>query len=112
MLGTDLSHCAKKLGHQVIPVTRKECDLTNLDHIAEYLNTLPDFDILINCAAYTKVDECEIQYNLADLINGYAVQKISNFCAQKQIPISKSLIYSLLKRLIINLNGKNSWMES
>jgi dTDP-4-dehydrorhamnose reductase len=42
-----------------------------------------EFDWMINCAAYTAVDDCESQTGHAYLINGHAAGQIARLCAAK-----------------------------
>jgi dTDP-4-dehydrorhamnose reductase len=42
-----------------------------------------DFDWLINCAAYTAVDDCENQSGHAYLINGHAAGQVARICSAK-----------------------------
>jgi dTDP-4-dehydrorhamnose reductase len=44
-------------------------------------------DIIINCAAYTKVDEAESQEHLALVVNGLAVQNLCLSCREHDIPL-------------------------
>ena len=44
------------------------CDITNFDQAKKIITDfLPD--IIINCAAYTNVDDCEVNKDIADLVN-------------------------------------------
>lgn len=54
-------------------------NLINLKEIASLRKKIVDLkpDVIINAAAYTKVDEAEDNYDLADLINNRAVYEIS-----------------------------------
>lgn len=38
------------------------------------------FDVVINCVAYTNVDQAEDECDLANQINGIAVEKLANIC--------------------------------
>jgi dTDP-4-dehydrorhamnose reductase len=64
---------ANKLGelHRITYVGRAECDLSNLDAIAELLNRIKP-DLIINAAAYTAVDKAETEVDLAYAINAKA----------------------------------------
>lgn len=76
MLSTDLLRELRDRDIDVIAVGIDELDITNRDavlHIAEQARP----DILINCAAYTKVDDCETDEAEATRINGDAVANLA-----------------------------------
>jgi dTDP-4-dehydrorhamnose reductase len=54
--------------HELIGLTRKDCDLTNLDQIKQMIDQHQP-DLIINPAAYTKVDQAEDERELAFRIN-------------------------------------------
>ncbi len=57
-------------------VSKRELDLSNNKNIEEYfINN--NFDIVINCAAYTAVDKAEHETDLANQINHIAVEKLA-----------------------------------
>lgn len=67
-------------GHHVIPLTRRELDITQPNEVRRVINELEP-DVVINCAAWTAVDECEGNPQLACLVNGKAVGWIAEACA-------------------------------
>lgn len=76
MLSTDLLRAMRERDLDVIAVGIDELDITNRDavlHIAEQARP----DVLINCAAYTKVDDCETDEAEATRINGDAVVNLA-----------------------------------
>ena len=54
--------------HELIGLTRQDCDLANLDQIKNVIDQHQP-DLIINPAAYTKVDQAEDEPELAFLIN-------------------------------------------
>ncbi|MEC7166358.1 MAG: NAD(P)-dependent oxidoreductase, partial [SAR324 cluster bacterium] len=59
--------------------TRKELDITNQEQVEGIIkNYRPD--ILLNCAAYTKVDKAETESARAFLVNGISVGKLAEAC--------------------------------
>jgi dTDP-4-dehydrorhamnose reductase len=67
MLGTDVVSAAA--GHDVVPFTRSELDITDADAVrAAVRDTRPD--AIINCAAWTDVDGAEADEAAATRING------------------------------------------
>jgi len=69
--------CADRLRHrpncEVVEFARAEMDLERSDSIREALRAVGQFDVLINCAAWTNVDACEVDPAKANQINGLAV---------------------------------------
>jgi len=66
------------------PVTRAELDITDLDAIGPFITTHRP-KAVINCAAYNAVDRAEVeedQARLADLVNGFAVERLAAVCAE------------------------------
>jgi len=75
---------------------REELNLENLESIQSYF-VRNDINIIINCAAYTKVDQAEEDQNQANLINHNAVRelaKISKKSKIKLIHISTDFVFN------------------
>lgn len=70
MLGQDLA--AILSDHDLTIWDKPEIDITDQNLVLAKINDLRP-DIVINCAAYTDVDGCETNQNLATLVNGQAV---------------------------------------
>lgn len=79
-MGYDLSRLAQADGIDVISLTRTDLDLSDLPSIAPRIAAL-DFDIAVNCAAYTAVDRAEAEATAAFTINAYAAEQIAIACA-------------------------------
>ncbi|XOJ89821.1 dTDP-4-dehydrorhamnose reductase [Methylophilaceae bacterium Uisw_097] len=72
--------------HELIGLTRKDCDLTNPDQIKQVIdNHQPE--LIINPAAYTKVDQAEDEPELAFLINRDAPKVIAEKAREYNIPL-------------------------
>ena len=71
--------------HELIGLTRQDCDLTNLDQIRQAIdNHQPD--LIINPAAYTKVDQAEDEPELAFQINRDAPKVMAEKAREYHIP--------------------------
>ena len=68
--------------HNFVFVGREELDLNQNKSINSFFNGR-HFDVVINCAAYTKVDSAEDESKLANQINHLAVSKLADI-AKKQ----------------------------
>ena len=64
--------------HRINYVGRAECDLSNSDAIAEFLNQMKP-DLIINAAAYTAVDKAETEVDLAYAINAKAPEMMAMY---------------------------------
>jgi dTDP-4-dehydrorhamnose reductase len=67
----------------VVGFNHAQLDLTNFDQVREKLTAL-DFDVLINCAAFTNVDLCETQREQALQINAEAPRVLAEICRDKK----------------------------
>jgi dTDP-4-dehydrorhamnose reductase len=67
----------------VVAFNHAQLNLANAEQIREKLSTL-DFDVLINCAAFTNVDLCESQPEQAFAINAEAPKHLAEICFGKK----------------------------
>ena len=85
MLGHDLEKVLKDK-HELILTTSKTLDITDKDKTMEIIKeNNPDF--VINSAAYTDVDGCETNQDLAYAVNGYGVENLALACRQIDCPL-------------------------
>lgn len=64
MLGQALVACLESRGYVVIALPRERLDVTNYEQVLEQLN-MHTPDLVLHCAAYTKVDQAESEPELA-----------------------------------------------
>lgn len=75
MLGGELKQRLEKK-YEVIGTTLETLDICDKNAVlAKAKEVAPYF--IINCAAYTNVDGCEVNYDLANRVNGEAVENIA-----------------------------------
>ena len=72
--------------HELIGLTRKECDLSDLDQIRQVIDQQQP-DLIINPAAYTKVDQAEDEPELAFQINRDAPRVMAEKASEYNIPL-------------------------
>ena len=72
--------------HELIGLTRQDCDLTNLDQIKQIINHHQP-ELIINPAAYTKVDQAEDEPELAFQINRDAPKVMAEKAREYHIPL-------------------------
>lgn len=86
MLGRDLADLLIARGEQVTGLARKDLDLTDSTAVRAAVEaTKPD--VVVNCAAWTKVDDAETCEDAALAINGHAVAELASTCAKARITL-------------------------
>ena len=87
MLGQDLTALlAAEDGEQLIPLTRAELDITDPAAVYASLDSYQP-DAVVNCAAWTAVDEAETHEQAAIQVNGKAVALLAGACADRGITL-------------------------
>ncbi|MDC0128602.1 sugar nucleotide-binding protein, partial [Methylophilaceae bacterium] len=71
--------------YELVGLTRQDCDLTNPDQIKRVIDQHQP-DLIINPAAYTKVDQAEDEPELAFLINRDAPKVMAEKAREYDIP--------------------------
>ena len=71
-------------GYEVVSFTRRDLDLTQPYQIRTLLGE-SEFDVLLNAAAYTAVDDCERFPEQAHQINADAVRIMARICAERGV---------------------------
>ena len=74
------------IDHELIGLTRKDCDLTNPDQIRQVID-LHQPELIINPAAYTQVDQAEDEPELAFQINRDAPKVLAEKAREYNIPL-------------------------
>jgi dTDP-4-dehydrorhamnose reductase len=81
-LGSDIvSHFSNADRYQLTALTRADLDITNPEAVQRVLTSQP-FDVIINSAAYVRVDDCQQNVELAFNINAIAALNIAKACRQ------------------------------
>ena len=92
MLGQDLM--LGLINRDVSGFDRSEFDITDLESVR---NILSDFDVVVNCAAWTAVDDAEVYETAALAINGTGPANVARVCAEfgsKLVQISTDYVFS------------------
>ena len=79
-------------------------DITNLDNVKDYLNENKP-DVVINCAAFTNVDGCESNKDLAFKVNALGARNLAMVCEEigaKLVQVSTDYVFSGVGRNTIN----------
>jgi len=83
-------------GCNVTAIDIDELDLTNERAVYDYI-TARKVDVVINCAAYTNVDACEKNYDIAYKVNADAPGYVAKACAaagSKMVHVSTDYVFS------------------
>lgn len=77
MLGSDLRKIFD--GDNIVAWGKDEVDITAKEELEKKINFLKP-NIIINAAAYTNVDKAEEEEDIANEVNGYALNQLSEIC--------------------------------
>jgi dTDP-4-dehydrorhamnose reductase len=80
MLGTDLAALLTTAGEPVTALGRTALDITDPAAVKEAMATARP-DVVVNCAAWTAVDDAEAHEDEALAVNGHAVANLAAACA-------------------------------
>jgi len=100
-LGKDLTLFLKEKNYEIYSFSSKEFDITNLELILKIANNIKP-EVIINCAAYTAVDDCEKNIERAYLVNSIGAKNVaivSNKLNAKLFHISTDYIFDGKKDL-------------
>lgn len=79
-LGREWVLALEKDGVDVAGLSRRDLDITQADEVQQAVTQIAP-DIIINCAAYTKVDQAEIETGQAEAVNTLAPEIIARAAA-------------------------------
>ena len=104
MLGHDLQEVLKD-NHELILTTSKTLDITDKNQVLNLIREKKP-DVVVNSAAYTDVDGCEDNQDIAYCVNGEGVRNLALACKEIDCPlvhVSTDYVF----------NGKNNrpWVE-
>jgi dTDP-4-dehydrorhamnose reductase len=81
MLAHALAQRLRARGMEYVAVDRSQCDVTRADDLEGLFKTYRP-TLLFNCAAHTRVDQCEDEPERAAAINGRAPGEMARLCRQ------------------------------
>jgi dTDP-4-dehydrorhamnose reductase len=79
LVGTALTVEATDRGHEVLALPPAVCDVTDADAVRDHVES---DDVVVNCAAYTKVDDAEADEAAAWAVNVTGAQNLARACAR------------------------------
>lgn len=86
MLAKDLVPYLRERGYEALAMPHGKLDVTNLGAISATVNSFKP-GIIINCAAYNKVDDAEKEEHQALMVNGFGVQNLCLVCQERDVPL-------------------------
>ncbi|GAB5408509.1 MAG: hypothetical protein BalsKO_08740 [Balneolaceae bacterium] len=98
-LGKEWVHFCKQRAIRYESFDSKFLDITNSDLVKNTCERVKP-DVLINCAAYTNVDQAEEEPEISKSINAVALRNISSICKEQRIKLihySTDYIFSGVK---------------
>ncbi len=110
MVATDLSEELDARGEDVVAVSKADLDIAQPEAVREVVRDVKPA-IVVNCAAYTKVDDAEANEGLANAINGSAVEFLAdaaNEAGALLIQLSTDFVFDGTKRSPYEVNDKTS----
>jgi len=100
MLGQDLAHSAATRNHEVVVQSKDQLDVADAARVRDLVNLLKP-DVIVNCAAYTRVDDAEANEDVAMRINAGGagnLAKAADAIGALLIQISTDFVFSGTKR--------------
>lgn len=82
-LGSDLRKVYESDGYSVLGLKHADLEISNAKNVQEKLGSI-NFDVLINTAAYHRVDEIESNKQKAFLVNGIGAMNLAGICQRKK----------------------------
>jgi dTDP-4-dehydrorhamnose reductase len=86
--------------HEVIALTEHDLDICHADNVQGRIKKINP-DVVINCAAYTRVDDCETEQEKAFAVNAAGVKNIALACREQEtllVHISTDYVFDGTKR--------------
>jgi dTDP-4-dehydrorhamnose reductase len=80
-LGLELSELLPQRGHEVVAFSREELDVADFGAVRLALEEHSP-DIVLNAAAYTSVDGCETEQDLAYRVNALGPRNLAQLCGE------------------------------
>ncbi|MEO6486810.1 MAG: dTDP-4-dehydrorhamnose reductase [Thermoanaerobaculia bacterium] len=96
MVGTDIRNELEARGADVVALTKNDLDITDAAAVQAMIRKARP-DVIVNAAAYTKVDDAERNEHLANAINGSAVEFLAaaaDVAGALLIHISSDFVFS------------------
>jgi dTDP-4-dehydrorhamnose reductase len=114
MVGRDLCDALTARGEEVVALTRDDLDITDsrcVNHVVgEHAPA-----VIVNCAAYTKVDQAENEESVANAINGSAVELLASAANASRallVQLSSDFVFDGTSRVPYEVNDATAPLSS
>ena len=104
MVASDLLDALESRGDDVVALSKSDLDITDARAVSAAIAKHQP-TVIVNCAAYTKVDDCETHENLANAINGSAVEFLARAAGEALlVQLSTDFVFDGAKRTAYEIN--------
>ena len=110
MVASDLTRALTERGEDVVALSKSDLDITSSRLVQQAVGDARP-DIVVNCAAWTRVDDAETNEAAANAINGSAVELLAhaiNRIGARLIHLSTDFVFDGTKRAPYEINDKTS----
>lgn len=106
MVGRDLAEELASRGEETIALAKADLDITSPREVATFIRERKP-SVIINCAAYTKVDKAEEEEAIANAVNGSSVEflaRAANDVDALLVQLSTDFVFDGTKRSPYDIN--------
>jgi len=106
MVGRDLRHALDVRGEEVVALTKSDLDIADSRRVSQAVSEAKP-DVIVNCAAYTKVDQAESEESVANAVNGSAVELLAHAANESDVllvQLSTDFVFDGAKRTPYEVN--------
>ena len=110
MVATDLRHELESRDADVVSVSRNDLDISDAEAVSALVRKVKP-TVIVNCAAYTNVDEAESNESLATAINGSAVEFLAvaaNAVDALLLHLSTDFVFDGARRSAYEINDRTA----
>ncbi|HJT17491.1 MAG TPA: dTDP-4-dehydrorhamnose reductase [Thermoanaerobaculia bacterium] len=110
MVGSDLRDALDLRGEDIVALAKSDLDITDSRDVqAAVAEAVPD--VIVNCAAYTRVDDAESNESLANAVNGSAVELLARSANDFHailVQLSTDFVFDGSKRAPYEINERTA----
>jgi dTDP-4-dehydrorhamnose reductase len=114
MVGHDVRAALETRAEDVVALSKSDLDITSVDAVRDAVQAARP-DVIVNCAAYTKVDDAEQNEHLATAINGSAVEFLADAADRAGallVQLSTDFVFDGSKRVPYEINDPTAPLSS